>query len=353
MSKKFKIASAILGIILLTGCSSTNKYPTSEEQGKIVQLTQTGLHYYWNGGDLTEAEKKFFKGITLKGKYDVVEKSFTEASALSPYRTDLRFAIASTQIIQKKTEEAFQTYKDILTMYPNNFEAGILLAGYSKQLGDIKTFNKKIKILQKNYPQKTKSYLEKFSMADNFSNVKLNTEAFEVKGNHAIVILGYALGENGIMQNTLIERLNKGYELYIKNPTSPIIVSGGVQKGGVTEAFLMKNWLVEKGIPAELIHMDDLAKDTVGNALYSTEILATLNAKKVTLVTNASHIRRGLTVFQEAANLKGLNIEYSNLVYLDYPTLAEAQKLSKAENLVIYRDLIRVSGIWAYPGIQQ
>lgn len=353
MNRNIKFVSAILGLILLTGCSLTNKYPNSDAQNEIAKLAQTGIYYYWHGGDLGKVEKEFFKGITLKGKYDVVENAFKEASALSPYRTDLKFAVASTQIIQKKTSEAVQTYKEILEIYPNNFEAGILLAGYSKQIGDMKLYTETIETLQKYHPKKTKSYLEKFSMADAFSKATLNTVAFEVNGNHAIVILGYALGEGGVMKPTLIERLKKGYEFHMKNPDSPIIVSGGVQKGGITEAFIMKKWLVSKGVPKDLVYMDDLAKDTVGNALYSTEILASLKSEKVTLISSASHIRRGLSVYQEAANLKGLNIEYSNFVYLDYPTLKEAQNVSKAEKLVIYRDLIRVSGIWAYPGIQQ
>ncbi|WP_297598767.1 ElyC/SanA/YdcF family protein [uncultured Cetobacterium sp.] len=353
MNNKMKLVSSILGFILLTGCTSTNKYPSSQEQNNIAQLTQTGIHYYWHGGDLGKVEKEFFRGITLKGKYDVVENSFKEASDISPYRTDLRFGVASTQIIQKKTTEALNTYKEILVLYPENFEASILLAGYSKQTGDIKTYSETIENLKKTHPKKTQAYLEKFENADKNMAIKLNTEAFKVEGKHAIVILGYALGENGTMKPTLIERLKQGLALHRKNPKSPIIVSGGVQKGGVTEAYVMKNWLVSNGVPAYLIHMDDLAKDTVGNAIYSTEILAKLSPENVTLISSASHIRRGLSVFEEAAKLKGLNIKYTNLVQLDYPTLEEAQVVSDAEKLVIYRDLIRTSGIWAYPGIQQ
>ncbi|MBC2850138.1 YdcF family protein [Cetobacterium sp. 8H] len=353
MKKKIILLSSIIGFILLTGCTSTNKYPSSEEQNKIAHLTQTGIHYYWHGGDLSKVEKEFFKGITLKGKYDVVENSFKEASLISPYRTDLRFSIASTQIIQKKTEDALNTYKDILAIYPDNFEAGILLAGYSKQIGDMQTYSSTIENLKKTHPEKTQTYLNKFENTDKNMNIQLNTEAFKVNDNHAIVILGYALGDNGVMKPTLIERLKQGLALHRKNPRSPIIVSGGVQKGGVTEAFVMKNWLVSNGVPSYLIYMDDQAKDTVGNALYSTEILANLAPKNVTLISSASHIRRGLSVFEEAASIKGLKLKYTNLVHLDYPTLKEAQKVSEAEKLVIYRDLIRTSGIWAYPGIQQ
>ena len=68
----------------------------------IDELAQTGIYYYWNGGDLKKVEEEFFKGITLKGKYDVVEESFKKASTLDPERLNLKFSVASTQIIQKK-----------------------------------------------------------------------------------------------------------------------------------------------------------------------------------------------------------------------------------------------------------
>jgi len=40
-------------------------------------------------------------------------------------------------------------------------------------------------------------------------------------------------------------------------------------------------------------------------------------------------------------------------VALDAPSVEEAAKVSPDERLVIYRDLMRVSGLWAYPGLQQ
>ncbi|MNW11426.1 hypothetical protein D3C71_2088850 [compost metagenome] len=38
---------------------------------------------------------------------------------------------------------------------------------------------------------------------------------------------------------------------------------------------------------------------------------------------------------------------------LDAPSQDEAAKVGSDERLVIYRDLMRVSGVWAYPGLQQ
>ncbi len=132
------------------------------------------------------------------------------------------------------------------------------------------------------------------------------------------------------LKNNLSE--TKNIEENILKLFCHIITNQWFWDGNKRTAFI----IAKKGVLPKLIYMDDLAKDTVGNAIYSTEILATLKPEKVTLISSASHIRRGLSVFQEAANLKELNIEYSNLVYLDYPTLEEAQKVSEAEKLVIY-----------------
>jgi hypothetical protein len=52
-------------------------------------------------------------------------------------------------------------------------------------------------------------------------------------------------------------------------------------------------------------------------------------------------------------NGKKSNRKFTNMVYLDYPSLAEAQKVPNDEKLVIYRDLFRTSGIWQYPGLQR
>ena len=350
--RKLKIAAGIFTILALAGCTSAE---TFENQKKINEYTQTGIYYYWNGGDLQKVEKEFFKGITLKGKYDVVENSFKEASMLAPERLDLRFGIATTQVLQSKIDDAMATYREIVKIYPASFDANMLIAGYSRAKGDMAAYNTIIENMTKLYPVKTAEFTERFDRTDAYMNTTLVTEAKSLKlQNHAIVILGYALGENGVMRPPLIGRLEQGLAMAKKNPDSEIIVTGGVPKGGVTEAYLMKKWLVEKGISPEKIHIEDQAKDTVGNALYSVEIMKKLGTENMTLISSASHMRRGLAVFKEMAVSEGLNLKsIDNLVYLDYPNLEEAHKVSPNEKLVIYRDMMRAAGMWAYPGIQR
>ena len=323
-----------------------------DKQREINELVQTGIYYYWNGGDLKKVENEFFKGITLKGKYDVVEEAFKKASALDPQRLDLRFSIASTQIIQGKIDEAIATYDGIVKLDKNNFEARILKAMYAKVSDKTEMYDQTIKALKEKFPNKIEAYLKKFENAERNTSLVLNYVE-SPKEKDFIVTLGYALNSDGTMHETLIKRLDQTCLAAIANPDAKIIVSGGVQKSGVTESYLMKKWLIEKGIDANRIIPEDKSKDTVDNALNSVEILKVNNAKNIILITSASHIRRAKTIFEEAISNAGMETTVENFVYLDYKSIEEAMAVTAKERLVIFRDLGRASGIWAYPGIQK
>lgn len=323
-----------------------------DKQREINELVQTGIYYYWNGGDLKKVENEFFKGITLKGKYDVVEEAFKKASALDPQRLDLRFSIASTQIIQGKIDEAIATYDGIVKLDKNNFEARILKAMYAKVSDKTEMYDQTIKALKEKFPNKIEAYLKKFENAERNTSLVLNYVE-SPKEKDFIVTLGYALNSDGTMHETLIKRLDQTYLAAIANPDAKIIVSGGVQKSGVTESYLMKKWLIEKGIDANRIIPEDKSKDTVDNALNSVEILKVNNAKNIILITSASHIRRAKTIFEEAISNAGMETTVENFVYLDYKSIEEAMAVTAKERLVIFRDLGRASGIWAYPEIQK
>src|SRR5918994_5535576 len=107
--------AAVSLVAVLAVCSSLTAHALEQDKAdRIKTLVDTGMQYYWSGGDLKKAEAEVFKGITLHGRYDVVEKAFAEASSLAPERLDFRFAVASTQVIQKKVNEAEVTYRAIL-----------------------------------------------------------------------------------------------------------------------------------------------------------------------------------------------------------------------------------------------
>ena len=213
-------------------------------------------------------------------------------------------------------------------------------------------YDQTIKALKEKFPNKIEAYLKKFENAERNTSLVLNYVE-SPKEKDFIVTLGYALNSDGTMHETLIKRLDQTYLAAIANPDAKIIVSGGVQKSGVTESYLMKKWLIDKGIIADRILIEDKSKDTVDNALNSVEILKVNNAKNIILITSASHIRRAKTIFEEAISNAGMETTVENFVYLDYKSIEEAMAVTAKERLVIFRDLGRASGIWAYPGIQK
>ena len=188
--------------------------PEIRNQAKVEELIQNAIYFYWNAGDIREAEKKYFKGITLRGQLAVVEQSFDQAAELAPNRLDLKFDIASTEILQGKVDNALDTYLSILKLDPINFNASIFCAVYSKINGNIDLYNKTMNNLEKLYPEKVKQYVETINRTDEILKTKLvvKPEKMNLK-NYVIVILGYSLADDGTPKPTLIKRLEQGLAL--------------------------------------------------------------------------------------------------------------------------------------------
>ena len=354
LSKIFLLLSVL---ILFTSCSNLTYNGLSvkeiKNQSVAEEYIQDGIYYFWNGGDIANVEKEFFKGITLRGNLPVVEKCFEKAAELAPYRLDLKFDTASTEILQGKTSEALDTYNEILKNDSENFNAIYLAGIYNKISGNKINYATNISKLKNLYPEKSKLFISAIDKTDNILNSTLTTTAKKLHlKRHVIVILGYALAANGRPKPILIERMKQTLALYKLNPQSNIIASGGMPHGGLTEAYVIKEWLKKHGVPAEKIIIEDSSKDSVGNAFYSTKLLEKMKAESVTIVTSASHIRRALAVFSVASEKIGLNISFTNLVNMDFPDIETAKKVTDNEKLVIFRDMSRAAGIWAYPGIQ-
>ena len=120
-----------------------------------------------------------------------------------------------------------------------------------------------------------------------------------------LIVLGAGLrGERITLP--LKMRLDKALEYHEKNPDALIIVSGGQGYGeDVTEAFAMKRYLVQNGVPEEIVVEEDKATSTSENMKYSKEILEndfgyTADNIKIAFVTNNFHVFRSIKLAQLA-----------------------------------------------------
>jgi vancomycin permeability regulator SanA len=348
-----KLATISAATLLALSISVTAYAFDPGNTSRIKTLVDTGMQYYWSGGDVKKAEAEVFKGITLHGRYDVVEKAFAEASALAPERLDFRFAVASSQILQKNLAGARATYESILAKDPASFDAQAWLAALARIEGKADEAALTDQALAALDRSRSEAYRQRFARAEAIMAERPNVDVPTVPGRVMIVTLGYALAKDGTAEKPLLDRLDVALKAANANPTARIMVTGGQPQVGVTEGDVMTKWLVEKGVDRDRILIEDKSKDTVGNVLNVANLLKRHTADAVILVTSSSHMRRARTLLEDAFRQYDIDAPILPVVALDAPSLEEAAKVSKDERMVIYRDLMRVSGLWAYPGIQQ
>ena len=124
-----------------------------------------------------------------------------------------------------------------------------------------------------------------------------------------VIVLGCAVSGKKV-SNTLARRLDEAIVYHEKNPEAVIIVSGGQgPQEEVSEAFAMKNYLLENGIPEDKILMEDKSTSTITNLANSHEIMRANNLPddSVVVVSHSYHIYRAVS-YAKAEGLKATHL---------------------------------------------
>ena len=106
------------------------------------------------------------------------------------------------------------------------------------------------------------------------------------------VVLGNTVNPDGTPSHRLAARLDMAVELYRRGLFKNVVVSGGVGREGFDEAEVMKDYLVNRGVPRASIVVDSLGVTTAATA-RNTAALAKLHGwSRVLVVTQYFHIPR-------------------------------------------------------------
>ncbi|WP_223192357.1 YdcF family protein [Paenibacillus sedimenti] len=119
---------------------------------------------------------------------------------------------------------------------------------------------------------------------------------FAIKHSHGtpsdcIIILGAAVWD-GKPSPALRERLDIAVEAYRNGLAPTIIATGGVGGNEPSEAETMKHFLVEKGIPAEAILLEEQSHTTMENLRNSRSIMEEKGLTNAVIVTHGFHAYR-------------------------------------------------------------
>ncbi|WP_343801366.1 YdcF family protein [Bacillus carboniphilus] len=115
----------------------------------------------------------------------------------------------------------------------------------------------------------------------------------------AAVILGNKVELDRHPSNRLKARLDKAVDLYDEGYFRTIIVSGGIGVEGFDEEKVMKEYLVNKGIPSENIIEDNNGYNTYMTAENSKAIMQELGLDSVMVITQFFHISRTKLAFKK------------------------------------------------------
>lgn len=118
------------------------------------------------------------------------------------------------------------------------------------------------------------------------------------RNNHAIVIMGYILNEDGSMADRLVQRLKVALKLARLLPDSQLIVTGGLAKKGTTESQQMLQWLAKNGISSDRIIEESKAINTIENARFSLDILHDKKVSNATIISGSNHVHRSQILFE-------------------------------------------------------
>jgi uncharacterized SAM-binding protein YcdF (DUF218 family) len=116
----------------------------------------------------------------------------------------------------------------------------------------------------------------------------------------AIVVFAGGVGESGRPAQGYEERVQYAVDLYKQGYAPKIIFSSGYMFV-FKEPLVMKALAVSLGVPASDIILEDQAKNTYQNVLYTARILRSDGRKEILLVSSPYHMRRAALIFKKLA----------------------------------------------------
>jgi uncharacterized SAM-binding protein YcdF (DUF218 family) len=113
-----------------------------------------------------------------------------------------------------------------------------------------------------------------------------------------VVVLGARVLPDGQPSPALRARIEKAVDLYHQGVAPRLLFSGGVGLYPPAEARVMKELAVRLGVPAEACLVEEQSHSTEQNARFSADVLRSLGARRVVVVSDPYHLLRARQYFR-------------------------------------------------------
>lgn len=112
------------------------------------------------------------------------------------------------------------------------------------------------------------------------------------------IVLGASLRPDGSPSPALARRVRHGVALMQAGRAAALLMTGGATNGGVPEAQVMARLALASGVPAERVHMEERARDTIENALFSAPLIRRAGWRRLLVITDSFHRPRAAYIFR-------------------------------------------------------
>ena len=175
----------------------------------------------------------------------------------------------------------------------------------------IKALLKEMKATDKDAASRWKSIMELWKTSNTALTLNYDEPTADLPDTDELcfVVLGFQLNPDGTMRDELIERLTVALRCAKKYPNALIVCTGGgtaAEDKTATEAGRMADWLVENGVDAGRVIVEDKSLTTAQNAICTFDILeaAYPQVKRLVIVSSDYHIATGALLFGAEAILR-------------------------------------------------
>lgn len=133
-----------------------------------------------------------------------------------------------------------------------------------------------------------------------FAQVYRHARMDQTRSADAIVVLG-AAQFNGVPSQVFRARLDTAYELYEQGYAPLVAVTGGRLSGDqYTEAEAGRNYLVDRGIPADAILMENISHNTAASFDGVEPLLQPRGVHSLLIVSDGFHLYRSRMLARDA-----------------------------------------------------
>lgn len=216
---------------------------------------------------------------------------------------------AEAYFINKQYQEALSQLDQILRRNPNDVHAMAMSVVASRVLENPNTEAERLLALYQISPsiaQKVQQYLH---FTDTMLAASYGSEPQTTMIPDTIAVFGQSPNPDGTPSKGLLQRLEKTKEMAEKFPNAKIILSGGPVRYIYAEADVMKKWLIENGVDESRLLLDDVARDTPGNAVGIIDFMKEYGGRKVLGIGTILHLPRAMSVLKSYADSIGYELE--------------------------------------------